>query len=761
MQRNLKWYIRLFLVLLLSVLLFVSLFFMVYTQSIAQIRQEAVQRQQTYLQRGAQEIASAFSAYWGNGITQLRKLGTLTSIAGLRVIEPSDYAKMISLRNEIDRIVGGLGMGNPFLLIIDQGDGLAISSQSIYHNLRESIDEGIVKINALPYEETLSFIRKQANDGAIISKASVIQYVSSADGLYSHSNKRFLCVVRNLQLGSARASAYALWLYDIDVLRGTLSGESQTNDFFALRRRDNVIYTNMPDAPLNLLEDSIYYDASSGDTYFSMPLPSLGLTAYLSLNDEVVLQHMQRFTLLWNILLAAFGVLCAVLVALVIVYLVKPLHRLYDRMFSGVAPDAQPGGNIFAQMEGRFQELGLHQEEQARMLVRWQGLLHKQLLHKLLLRGQLSPTEAGILGNLPAIMPDQVFRVALVGVFSESPQLQAEFEAKAEAMLGQAQSAPLYAWIDVRHVALILPESPATLQAAQASQTHALLDSLFSALSGQLSDPDALAIGVGLGHADIKNVDASYREALHAFREAAMWRRAAIVYYDADSAGLLRYSIPYDELEKLQNLLEAGNAAEACALLDTLARQVFDPEASAQYDPVVRNQFYHDIYGMVLRISSRRREMSILSSFPAYEGVIPLQTQLSRIKSSIQYIAEIMSSNKDADNTLSASLLRYIMTYYNDPAMSVTTVAEAFSMSERSLSRYFKDKMEDTFSNVLEKLRLSEAETLLLRGGVTMKEIAQQVGYANMTTFLKAFKRRYGVSPSDWVRKNQESAGRS
>ena len=66
-------------------------------------------------------------------------------------------------------------------------------------------------------------------------------------------------------------------------------------------------------------------------------------------------------------------------------------------------------------------------------------------------------------------------------------------------------------------------------------------------------------------------------------------------------------------------------------------------------------------------------------------------------------------------------LVEYIMRYYADSAMSLSTMAEAFAMSERSLSRYFKERMDDTFSALLEKKRLSEAENLLRQGKHTMK----------------------------------------
>ena len=54
-------------------------------------------------------------------------------------------------------------------------------------------------------------------------------------------------------------------------------------------------------------------------------------------------------------------------------------------------------------------------------------------------------------------------------------------------------------------------------------------------------------------------------------------------------------------------------------------------------------------------------------------------------------------------------------------------------------------------STMAEKKRLSEAENLLRQGKHTMKEVAALVGYANTTTFLTAFTRRHGITPSEWL----------
>ena len=55
---------------------------------------------------------------------------------------------------------------------------------------------------------------------------------------------------------------------------------------------------------------------------------------------------------------------------------------------------------------------------------------------------------------------------------------------------------------------------------------------------------------------------------------------------------------------------------------------------------------------------------------------------------------------------------------------------------------------------MLEKIRLSEAEKLLGEDR-PLQDIAERVGYANVSTFAKAFKRRYGATPAEWGRQNR------
>lgn len=49
----------------------------------------------------------------------------------------------------------------------------------------------------------------------------------------------------------------------------------------------------------------------------------------------------------------------------------------------------------------------------------------------------------------------------------------------------------------------------------------------------------------------------------------------------------------------------------------------------------------------------------------------------------------------------------------------------------------------------MENLRLNEAVRRLKQGHCNLTELAMELGYNNATTFRRAFKKRYGMTPSE------------
>lgn len=81
---------------------------------------------------------------------------------------------------------------------------------------------------------------------------------------------------------------------------------------------------------------------------------------------------------------------------------------------------------------------------------------------------------------------------------------------------------------------------------------------------------------------------------------------------------------------------------------------------------------------------------------------------------------------------------------------SLPDLAEHLAVSERTLSRRFKQTVGATPLEYVQSLRVELAKRLLETGGDSFDEVSRRVGYEDAATFRQLFKRRTGVSPREY-----------
>lgn len=91
-------------------------------------------------------------------------------------------------------------------------------------------------------------------------------------------------------------------------------------------------------------------------------------------------------------------------------------------------------------------------------------------------------------------------------------------------------------------------------------------------------------------------------------------------------------------------------------------------------------------------------------------------------------------------------LLLYIREHYTEQ-ITLQTLAGQFHLSEKYISRYFKEHFYLTFSEYLNHLRLSCAKRLLETTELSVTETALRSGFLNVSYFIRTFKTAYGTSP--------------
>lgn len=92
------------------------------------------------------------------------------------------------------------------------------------------------------------------------------------------------------------------------------------------------------------------------------------------------------------------------------------------------------------------------------------------------------------------------------------------------------------------------------------------------------------------------------------------------------------------------------------------------------------------------------------------------------------------------------NLVRYINRNL-DQDLSIDALARKYYLSKYHMMRKFKEETGYTMHNYIVSKRLLMARSLITQGTPVMKA-AQQSGFRDYTTFVRAYKKQFGVSPS-------------
>lgn len=202
-----------------------------------------------------------------------------------------------------------------------------------------------------------------------------------------------------------------------------------------------------------------------------------------------------------------------------------------------------------------------------------------------------------------------------------------------------------------------------------------------------------------------------------------------------------------DKKEYLANLLALGKTEECCVMISSLYQQAYSEEM-----PLASLQIYTAYFLLFLH-----KEMARRFSFPLFaSGYIPVVWKELWICTSYEELDEklciavrqlvsllLHPMNKSWEYVTKAFI--YVKKMYTQD-ISLEDIAERVGISPFYLSRLLKQELNETFVEILTKVRIAQALNLLQDNKKTIREIGEAVGYNNTTYFYKVFKKQTGMT---------------
>ncbi len=171
-----------------------------------------------------------------------------------------------------------------------------------------------------------------------------------------------------------------------------------------------------------------------------------------------------------------------------------------------------------------------------------------------------------------------------------------------------------------------------------------------------------------------------------------------------------------------------------------------------------------DIFTFEL-IETKRKLMSILESLKEVWGKTPSVFEDALGFSFILQLFYLLNekdckikNESSALPQIAIQMQQYIDQNYSEIS-STSQVAEHFFYSREYLSRLFRKYFDSTVSDYVKKKRIAESQILIAQGQPII-DVAYRVGFASLSTFIRAFRSVTNMTPSEYRKLRKEMFGK-
>jgi|TARA_B110000438_G_scaffold68681_1_gene68963 AraC-like DNA-binding protein len=115
-------------------------------------------------------------------------------------------------------------------------------------------------------------------------------------------------------------------------------------------------------------------------------------------------------------------------------------------------------------------------------------------------------------------------------------------------------------------------------------------------------------------------------------------------------------------------------------------------------------------------------------------------------------IAKIEKHHPHKDNDLLSEVEVLIRQSLQGQQYQIEVIAKHLSLHPRTLQRKLQD-LGISYSGLLEKIRRNIAQERLANADISITQLSDYLGYADNTALTRAFKRWFGITPTEWKKK--------
>lgn len=266
-------------------------------------------------------------------------------------------------------------------------------------------------------------------------------------------------------------------------------------------------------------------------------------------------------------------------------------------------------------------------------------------------------------------------------------------------------------------------------------------------------------IGVGDNYAELQDLHFSYKDALNALEYRVLNGSNKIIYkMDVEKTSSFSYHKIDEYLRELEYAIKIGGNKT-----DKIIDYIF---SIIIFSNVHISQFRTILLKITTTILKAYEDIcsgspnDVIIDFNQFNEVFGKE-RIDEVKTYYKKLCKNLSNeiNKERIDIKASQMQKayqFIYNNYQNKSLDINMICNHLNISSSYFSRIFKTETNETFMQYLTKVRMEKAKDLLMNSDYKVYEISEKVGYEDPHYFSYNFKKKTGVKPTQYRKKEVE-----
>lgn len=262
-----------------------------------------------------------------------------------------------------------------------------------------------------------------------------------------------------------------------------------------------------------------------------------------------------------------------------------------------------------------------------------------------------------------------------------------------------------------------------------------------------------VSIGIGEIHSGLPGIRESFSEAEEASKQRILTGPESLVFHRDRVPGNGLYFYPYDTERHIINCLQTQNLEALEKNISDMDQDIRNTEGIS-YDNII--QIFNQLISTTIKYLAAN-SINIRSLFgnidTVYRKMMSFDTLDDMEKYLVSFYKKIIScfSNRQSGESTRHidRILRYLNANYKTE-INFEEMAQSVGISYSYARKLVKEETGKSLLDYTNILRIKEAKRLIRQTDQSMNEIAKTVGYSNVQSLTRFFKKYEGIPPADY-----------